>query len=72
MSSHHESMNEGVAHLGNLIEELMRHVPSLRGTGADVIIAILEKVASVGDMGLEAKDKLDIHVPMDIDSVTEA
>jgi len=62
------ALNEGVAHLGNSMEELMRHVPSLRGTGADVIIAILEKVASVGDMGLEAKDKLDSHVPMDTDS----
>ena len=46
----------------------MRHVPSLRGPGVDVIIAILEKVASVGDMGLEAKDKLDSPVPMDSDS----
>ena len=39
-----------------------------RGPGVDVFIAILEKVASVGDMGLEAKDKLDIPVPMDTDS----
>src|SRR5882757_6600699 len=50
------------------MEELMHHVPSLRGPGVDVIIEILEKVASVGDMGLEAKDKLDSHVPMDTDS----
>ena len=46
----------------------MRHVPSLRGPGVDVIIAILEKVASMGDTGLDAKDKLDGPVPMDIDS----
>ena len=46
----------------------MRHVPSLRGPGADVIIEIPEKVASVGDMGLESKDKLDSPVPMDTDS----
>ena len=45
----------------------MCHVPSLRGPGVDVIIAILEKVASVGDMGLEAKDKLDSPIPMDTD-----
>ena len=46
----------------------MCHVPSLRGPGVDVIIEILEKVASVGDMGLEAKDKLDSPVPMGTDS----
>ena len=46
----------------------MHHFPSLRGLGVDVIIEILEKVASVGDMGLEAKDKLDSPVPMDTDS----
>ena len=62
------ALNEGVSHLGNLMEEPMRHVPSLRGPGVDVIIAILEKVASVGDMGLEAKDKLDSPIHMDTDS----
>ena len=60
--------HEGVSHFGNSMEELMRHVPSLRGPGVDVIIAILEKDASMGNMGLEAKDKVDILVPMDIDS----
>ena len=58
-------LNEGVAHLDNSMEEPMCHVPSLRGPGVDVIIAILEKVASMADMGLESKDKLDSHVPMD-------
>ena len=62
------ALNEWVSHLGNLMEELMRHVPSLRGPSVDVIIAILEKVSSVGDMGLKAKDNLDSHVPMDTDS----
>ena len=41
---------------------------SLRGPGVDVIIAILEKFASMGNMRLEDKDKLDSLVPMDIDS----
>ena len=40
----------------------------LKGPCVDVIIAILEKVALVGNMGLEAKDKLDSPIPMDIDS----
>ena len=61
-------LNEGVTHLANSMEEMMHHSPSLRGRGVDVIIEILEKVASVGDMGLESKDKLDSHVPMDTDS----
>lgn len=61
-------LNEGVAHLANSMEELMRHVPSLRGPGVDVIIEILEKVASAGDTGSEAKDRLDSPVPMDTDS----
>jgi hypothetical protein len=33
--------------------ELMRHVLSPRGPGVDVIIEVLEKVASVDDMGLQ-------------------
>ena len=61
-------LNEWVAHLANSMEELVHHVPSLRGPGVDVIIEILEKVASVGDMGLEAKDKLDSPVPIDTNS----
>ena len=61
-------LNEGVAHLANSMEELMSHFPSLRGPSVDVIIEILEKFASVGDMGLEAKDKLDSRVHMDTDS----
>ena len=61
-------LNEGVSHLANSMEEMMRHVPSLRGLGVDVIIEILEKFASVDDMGLESKDKLDSPVPMDTNS----
>ena len=40
----------------------------LRGPCVDFIISILEKFSSLGDMGLEAKDKLDSPVPMDTDS----
>ena len=40
----------------------------LRGPCVDFIISILEKFASVGDMGLESKDKLDSHVRMDNNS----
>ena len=40
----------------------------MRGPSVDFIIVILQKVASVGDMGLEAKDKLDSPVPIDTNS----
>ena len=40
----------------------------LKGPCVDVIIAILEKVASIDNMGLEAKEKLDSPIPMDTDS----
>ena len=38
-------LNEGVAHLDNSMEEMMRYVPSLRGPSVNVIIEIIEKVS---------------------------
>ncbi|KAF5194891.1 E3 ubiquitin-protein ligase upl1-like protein, partial [Thalictrum thalictroides] len=43
------AMNEGVVPLANAVEELLRHVSSLRGTGVDIIIEIIDKLASLGD-----------------------
>ncbi|KAF9603290.1 hypothetical protein IFM89_034639 [Coptis chinensis] len=43
------AMNEGVVPLANAVEELLRHVSTLRGTGVDIIIEIIEKLASLGD-----------------------
>lgn len=43
------AMNEGVVPLANSVEELLRHVSSLRGTGVDIIIEIIDKLASLGD-----------------------
>ncbi|GLJ53784.1 hypothetical protein SUGI_1147870 [Cryptomeria japonica] len=62
------SLNEGVAPLANAMEELMRHVPSLRGPGVDVIIEILRKVATMEIVGLESKEMKDCPVPMETDS----
>lgn len=43
------AMNEAVVPLANAVEELLRHVSSLRGTGVDIIIEIVDKIASFGD-----------------------
>ncbi|OVA01819.1 Ubiquitin-associated domain/translation elongation factor EF-Ts [Macleaya cordata] len=43
------AMNEGVVPLANAVEELLRHVSSLRGTGVDIIIEIIDKLGSLGD-----------------------
>nr|DAD40895.1 TPA_asm: hypothetical protein HUJ06_015218 [Nelumbo nucifera] len=43
------AMNEGVVPLANAVEELLRHVSSLRTTGVDIIIEIIDKIASLGD-----------------------
>ncbi|KAL6623150.1 hypothetical protein ACP70R_033029 [Stipagrostis hirtigluma subsp. patula] len=39
-------MNEGVVLLANAVEELLRHVQSLRSTGVDIIIEIISKLCS--------------------------
>ncbi|KAJ1257365.1 hypothetical protein BS78_K086400 [Paspalum vaginatum] len=39
-------MNEGVVLLANAVEELFRHVQSLRSTGVDIIIEIINKLSS--------------------------
>jgi len=38
-------MNEGVVVLANAIEELLRHQSSLRSTGLEIIIEILNKLS---------------------------
>ncbi|KAK6938058.1 Ubiquitin-associated domain, partial [Dillenia turbinata] len=43
------AMNEGIVPLTNSIEELLRHVSSLRSTGVDIIIEIISRIASIGD-----------------------
>ena len=43
------AMNEAIVPLANAVEELLRHVSSLRSTGVDIIIEIVEKIASFAD-----------------------
>eukprot|EP00252_Welwitschia_mirabilis_P015868 TRINITY_DN35256_c0_g1_i1.p1 TRINITY_DN35256_c0_g1~~TRINITY_DN35256_c0_g1_i1.p1 ORF type:complete len:3600 (-),score=671.44 TRINITY_DN35256_c0_g1_i1:388-11187(-) len=47
------------------VEELLRHAPSLKRSGVDVIIKILEIIAAMG--GMDSKDKVESPVPMEID-----
>ncbi|CAN4122413.1 unnamed protein product [Withania somnifera] len=43
------AMNEGIVPLANAVEELLRHVSSLRGAGVDLIIEIVNNIAAHGD-----------------------
>ncbi|XAR48483.1 Ubiquitin--protein ligase [Bertholletia excelsa] len=61
------AMNEGIVPLANAVEELLRHVSSLRSTGVDLIIEIVNKIASIGDTseGSTGKDNGDTAMDMD-------
>ncbi|CAA3008577.1 E3 ubiquitin- ligase UPL2-like [Olea europaea subsp. europaea] len=62
------AMNEGIVPLANALEELLRHVSSLRGTGVDLIIEIVNKIALLGDTtgsGSSVKDNGNSTVVMD-------
>lgn len=43
------AMNEAIVPLANGVEELLRHVSSLRSTGVDIIIEIINKICSFGE-----------------------
>nr|GFC05141.1 E3 ubiquitin-protein ligase UPL2-like [Tanacetum cinerariifolium] len=42
-------MNDAIVPLANAVKELMRHVSSLRGTGVDLIVEIINKIALIAD-----------------------
>ncbi|XP_052620770.1 E3 ubiquitin-protein ligase UPL2 [Lactuca sativa] len=42
-------MSDGIVPLANAFEELMRHVTSLKPTGVDLIIEIINKIATIED-----------------------
>ncbi|KAI3689153.1 hypothetical protein L2E82_47103 [Cichorium intybus] len=51
-------MNDGIVPLANAFEELMRHVTSLKPIGVDLIIEIINKIATIEDnMDTEEKEK---------------
>ncbi|KAE9458821.1 hypothetical protein C3L33_09258, partial [Rhododendron williamsianum] len=62
------AMNEGIVPLANAVEELLRHVSSLRGTGVDLIIEIVNKIASIGDGCAVSSGKVGGSTGMEMDS----
>ncbi|XP_077234089.1 E3 ubiquitin-protein ligase UPL2-like isoform X2 [Tasmannia lanceolata] len=61
------AMNEGVVQLANAVEELMRHVSSLRSTGVDIIIEIIDKLALIGEATCSGSSGK-VDTPMETDS----
>ncbi|XP_047978963.1 E3 ubiquitin-protein ligase UPL2-like [Salvia hispanica] len=63
------AMSESIIPLANALEELFRHVASLRGTGVDLIIEIINKIALLGDAKYSGSSgKPDGSDAMDMDS----
>ncbi|KAI4308660.1 hypothetical protein L6164_031715 [Bauhinia variegata] len=63
------AMNEAIVPLANAVEELLRHVSSLRSTGVDIIIEIIHKIASFGDGdGAGSSGKANERTAMETDS----
>uniref|UniRef100_A0A7N0UIS5 HECT-type E3 ubiquitin transferase n=1 Tax=Kalanchoe fedtschenkoi TaxID=63787 RepID=A0A7N0UIS5_KALFE len=52
------AMNEGILPLANAVEELLRHVSSLRNSGVDAIIEIVNKIAMFCDDNLTRSSRL--------------
>ncbi|KAL6012653.1 hypothetical protein ACLOJK_003142 [Asimina triloba] len=61
------AMNEGVVPLANGVEELLRHVSTLRSTGVDIIIEIIDKLSSLGEH-VGSSGKTDENTAMETDS----
>lgn len=63
------AMNEAVVPLANAVEELLRHVSSLRSIGVDIIIEIVDKIASFADANSTASlGKVNGSTAMEMDS----
>ncbi|CAN6450843.1 unnamed protein product [Victoria cruziana] len=59
------AMNEGIVSLANGLEELLRHVSTLRSIGVDIMIEIIEKLTVVEDKAPEVAEK---EMPMETDA----
>ncbi|XP_022131797.1 E3 ubiquitin-protein ligase UPL2-like isoform X2 [Momordica charantia] len=63
------AMNEAIVPLANAVEELLRHVSSLRSTGVDIILEVIEKIASLGENDpIVSSGKLNGNAAMETDS----
>ncbi|KAG8377396.1 hypothetical protein BUALT_Bualt08G0028700 [Buddleja alternifolia] len=64
------ALNEGIVPLANAVEELLRHVSSLRGSGVDLIIEIINKISSLGDTSCTGSSgKVEGSDAMEMDSM---
>lgn len=62
------AMNEAIVPLANAVEELLRHVSSLRSTGVDLIIEIIDKIASFADSNCSSSGKVVGSTAMEMDA----
>ncbi|KAK1269592.1 E3 ubiquitin-protein ligase UPL2 [Acorus gramineus] len=62
------AMNEAVVPLANAVEELLRHVTSLKSTGVEIIIEIINKLISLGHDVDVCSGKSDASSFMETDS----
>lgn len=60
-------MNEGVVLLANAVEELLRHVQSLRSIGVDIIIEVINKLSSSQEDRNNETAILEEKIDMDTD-----
>ncbi|KAH9603413.1 hypothetical protein KSS87_004335 [Heliosperma pusillum] len=63
------ALNEAIVPLANGVEELLRHVSSLRSTGVDIITEIVKNMASFGEGCSSGESgKVDANTAMDMDA----
>ncbi|CAA0843325.1 E3 ubiquitin-protein ligase UPL1 [Striga hermonthica] len=59
------AVNESIAPLTNALEELLRHVSALRGTGVDLIIEIINRTAQLADIKFQGLIRKTDEMEMD-------
>lgn len=62
------AMNDGIVPLANAVEELLRHVSTLRSTGVELLIEIVNRVSSIGDNCVGSSSKTDERTSMEMDA----
>ncbi|KAF8048266.1 hypothetical protein N665_2583s0001, partial [Sinapis alba] len=63
------AMNEAIVPFTNAVEELLRHVSSLRATGVEIIIEIVDRIACFGESGSSSSSvNLTESTAMEMDS----
>ncbi|KAK4801652.1 hypothetical protein SAY86_022139 [Trapa natans] len=63
------AMNEAIVPLANAVEELLRHVSTLRSDGVDIVVEIVDKISSFGGTtSVGTSGNVDGSMAMDMDS----